>query len=64
LTRRDASRRRPQHVLVELGGELEHGQHPAARIRALLLFRAELLELDPGALGQELQGAALVGLLD
>src|SRR5437762_4388652 len=59
-----ARRAFPQDVLVVLGRELEQGEHPLAHVGAVFLLRAQLLELDARPLGEEEQGAALVGLLD
>src|SRR5438445_7523851 len=43
---------------------LQHRQGALAEVGPVLLLRAELLQLDPGPLGQELQRPPLVGLLD
>src|SRR5205823_8135293 len=64
LAARLAGRAVPQHVLVVPGGELEHVEDALAQVGALLLIRAQLLQLHAGPLGEHLQRAALVRLLD
>src|SRR5207248_8270158 len=57
-------RARPEDVLVVLRGELEHRHQPLAGVGALLLLGREFLQLDAGALRQQLEGAPLVCFLD
>src|SRR4029077_16288729 len=56
-------RQLPQDVLVVLGGKLEHVEDAPPGVRALLLLRAELLELHARPFREQLKGAALVGFL-
>ncbi len=56
--------RLPEHVLVVLGGQLEQVEDPLAEVGPVPLLGAELFQLHARPLGQQLQRAALVGLLD